>query len=64
MDRYTTEKKLTLEICLGLASMIPPVGAAATVIGGAKAIREYVKDRNGWLSFIHKLSTECKKKPN
>ena len=53
--KHTTGKRLSVDLGLGVTSLIPLYGLLATVASMTKSIDQYQKDRSGWFAFLLKL---------
>jgi hypothetical protein len=54
-ERHMTGKKLSVDLGLGVTSLIPGYGILSTVAGMAKSTDQYLRDRSGWFAFLLKL---------
>ena len=54
--RYSTRSELTIDLGLGITSLIPGFGILPTLISTTKSVHKYLKDKSGWLAFLLKLN--------
>ena len=57
-ERHMTGKKLSVDLGLGVTSLIPGYGILSTAAGMAKSTGQYLKDRSGWFAFLLKLEAD------
>jgi hypothetical protein len=57
-EKQMTGSKLTIDLGLGLTSLIPGYGLIPTVVSMEKSMAEYLNDRSGWFAFLLKLEGE------
>jgi hypothetical protein len=57
-EKHMTGKKLSVDLGLGVTSLIPGYGIFSTVAGMAKSTGQYLNDRSGWFAFLLKLESD------